>query len=167
MRSFMKTWIKPGLILFLMVSVSGCMSTLGSKKGETQADKIKERKTTAVYYDFEDILIPKDLKIVEDATVVVKTPGYTSGLLTLKGRVEKISLFNFFANNMIKDNWTMVSQIKSPVSIIMVFKKSSRWAVITIREQSIYTYVEAGVAPTLEAFPSSGTVEEFEKDIFN
>jgi hypothetical protein len=68
---------------------------------------------------------------------------------TLKGRVDSSSLFNFFSNNMIKDNWSVVSKIKSPGTTIMVFEKTSRCAVITIRDAQVYTYVEIGVAPTM------------------
>jgi hypothetical protein len=63
---------------------------------------------------------------------------------------------------MIKDNWNMISNIKSPASTIMIFQKESRWAVITIREKDFNTYVEVGVAPTL------GKVEPVpESDLFN
>jgi len=48
-----------------------------------------------------------------------------------------------------KDNWNVISQIKSPGTTIMVFQKLSRTAVITIRDEQINTYVEVGVAPTV------------------
>ena len=51
---------------------------------------------------------------------------------------------------LLKDNWNIVSQIKSPSSTIMIFQKAARWAVITIRAKDFYTYVEVGVAPTLD-----------------
>lgn len=114
----------------------------------------KTHTTTAVYYDFEDVLIPMELAVVNDKTVVVSTPGFTSGIITLKGRVERRSLLNFFNSNMQKDNWRPISQIKSPGTTIMVFQKTSRTAVITIRDEQIYTYVEVGVAPTVTSEPS-------------
>ncbi|MEA1967693.1 MAG: hypothetical protein U9N77_05695 [Thermodesulfobacteriota bacterium] len=160
-----KNFIKMGLIVVLSLAVSGCVSSMSSKK--TSSSEVKTRETTAVYYDFDDILIPKDLQVVDDATVVVSTPGYTSGIIALKGRVDKRSLFNFFTNNMLKDNWSIVSQIKSPGSTIMVFQKSARWAVITIRERNLFTYVEVGVAPTInDLSPASGSAES-ETDLFN
>ncbi len=48
-----------------------------------------------------------------------------------------------------KDNWSVISQIKSPGTTIMVFQKTNRTAVITIRDEQIYTWVEVGVAPTV------------------
>ncbi len=107
------------------------------------------KKTTAVYYDFEDVLIPVEMAVVKGRTTIVSTPGYRSGILTIKGRVESNSLYDFFGNNMEKDNWQVLSTIKSPDTIIMVYQKTSRCAVITIRDEQLYTYVEISVAPTV------------------
>lgn len=152
MKFNLKFFLNIMVVGVLALSVLGCSVFENFSKSEddqSSGTKAKSRKTTAVYYDFEDILIPMELSVVNDRTVVVSTPGFTSGILTLKGRVERRSLFNFFSNNMQKDNWTVLSQIKSPGTTIMVFQKSSRTAVITIRDEQIYTYVEVGVAPTV------------------
>lgn len=113
---------------------------------QTEAAKPAPKPVTAVYYDFEDVLIPLELSIVQNRTMVVSTPGFTSGILVLKGRVERRSLSNFFNNNMQKDNWTVVSRIKSPSNSILVFEKASKCAVITIRNEQFNTWVEIGVA---------------------
>ncbi|ACN15854.1 putative lipoprotein [Desulforapulum autotrophicum HRM2] len=149
--------------LLVSVAVTGCSNlNLGGNKNASNTTPTMTRETTAVYYDFKDVLIPKELKVLDGSTVVVSTPGYTSGIISLKGRIESRSLFNFFSNNMIKDNWNMISNIKSPASTIMIFQKESRWAVITIREKDFNTYVEVGVAPTI------GKVEKApESNLFN
>jgi len=152
MRLNNKSVVKIVVLMSLVFFLAGCSSGMFSKKPEgeqTATGQPKSRKTTAVYYDFEDVLIPMELSIVNDRTVVVSTPGFTSGILTLKGRVDRRSLFNFFSNNMQKDNWNVLSQIKSPATTIMVFQKSSRISVINIRDENIFTYVEIGVAPTI------------------
>lgn len=147
------------LLFIALFAVSGCMGLGTSKKAEK--DKKQEqpvtRKTTAIYYDFEDVLIPKELKVVEESTMVVSTPGYISGLMTFKGRVERRSLYNFFTNNMMKDNWRIVTQIKSPETTIMVFEKASRCSVITLKNKNFNTWVEIGVAPTID--DGSGVTE--------
>lgn len=139
-----------GLGFFMATGIYGCFGNTDSATPETTPSPgEKSKKTTAVYHDFEDILVPMELKVNKDRTVVVSTPGYRSGILALKGRVDSTSLFNFFSNNMIKDNWDVVSKIKSPGTTIMVFAKTTRCAVITIRDSQVYTYVEIGVAPTM------------------
>jgi len=145
--------LKLGLLFLLAMCISGCWANLGSAPAETGTSPAeapeKSKKTTAIYHDFEDVLVPMELTVMKDKTVIVSTPGFRSGILALKGRVDSTSLFNFFSNNMLKDNWNVVSKIKSQGNTIMVFAKTSRCAVITIRESSVYTYVEIGVAPTL------------------
>jgi len=139
------------LIFTACFFVSGC----GLFKGASASEPVQspqaqgEEKPLAIYHDFEDVLVPEELTIIRDRSVVVSTPGFRSGILTLKGRVEPNSLYNFFSINMEKDNWEVLSRIKAPDTTIMVFQKATRCAVITIREESIYTYVEIGIAPTL------------------
>ena len=146
------------LVTFLVMTsflVSGCsmidLQPAGSQAQSSAEEKVPEKvqKPTAIYYDFEDVIVPVDLKIIKERTVIVSTPGFKSGILTLKGRLDSTSLFNFFSANMEKDNWEVLSKIKSPGTTIMVFRKTARCAVITIRDESLYTYVEIGVAPTL------------------
>ncbi len=153
MKAGLKIYVRLSITLLSILLFSGCLGNSFSNKPQEEAssgEQPKSRKTTAVYYGFEDVLIPMELKVVKDGTVVVSTPGFTSGIITLRGRVERRSLFNFFNNNMQKDNWSVISQIKSPGTTIMVFLKTNRTAVITIRDEQVYTYVEVGVAPTVE-----------------
>lgn len=155
-RNTIKPVVNMIVVVLFAFFISGCVDNLFSKKPEKNqlpATQPKSPKSAAVYYDFEDVLIPLALSIVKDRTVVISTPGFTSGILTLKGRIERRSLLRFFNNNMRKDNWNALSQIKAHDSAIMVFYKPSRTAVITIKEEQIYTYVEVAVAPTV----TSGT----------
>ncbi len=159
-----KSLLNVVIVVVVAFFISGCteMFSKSPEQGQSSESKPKSRKTTAIYYDFEDVLIPMELSIVKGRTVVVTTPGFTSGIITLKGRVERRSLFNFFNNNMQNDNWSVISQIKSPGTTIMVFQKASRTSVITIRDEQYYTYVEVGVAPTISSEPafSETTLEE-------
>ena len=91
------------LVVLLGLLISGCanfqfgtMTKSETKPAEVKEAEPKSRETTAVYYDFEDVLIPKELNVVKERTVVVSTPGFTSGIIALKGMVERTSLFNFF-----------------------------------------------------------------------
>ncbi len=154
--------------LAICLFISGCIFNSDSAKPQDSApppvasEQVDEepKKPTAIYHDFEDVIVPMELSVVKDRTVIVSTPGFKSGILTLKGRVESNSLYNFFSVNMEKDNWQVISRIKSPETTIMVYQKTARCAVITIRDEQIYTYVEIGVAPTMGGGPvkSSGSL---------
>ncbi|NDY71799.1 hypothetical protein DO021_01440 [Desulfobacter hydrogenophilus] len=154
------------LIFTAFIFVSGCGVFQGAsapEQGQSTQSEV-ETKPLAIYHDFEDVLVPEELTIIKNRTVVVSTPGFRSGILTLRGRVESNSLYNFFSINMEKDNWEVISRIKAPETTIMVYQKATRCAVITIREEQIYTYVEIGIAPTLrdvsETPINSGTLND-------
>ena len=123
------------IALGVLILLSGC-SSLGGNKGSR----------APVYYDFDDILVPKDMTLVKESTFVQRGPQTIAGVLTFKGRVEVNSLVTFFDVNMPKDNWTQVMYFKSE-RIIMVFKKANRSCVIRIEEKAWNTYAEIWVAP--------------------
>ena len=146
------------LIFTAFLFMSGCGGGKGASASEqTMSPQSEAGKPLAVYHDFEDVLVPEELTIIKDRTVIVSTPGFRSGILSLKGRVESNSLYNFFSMNMEKDNWEVISRIKASETTLMVFQKATRCAVISIREEQIYTYVEIGIAPTLRGISQNPT----------
>ena len=139
-----------GVVAVFFLLNTGC-SGLKSKNDDFGLESGKKKKDTSTYYhEFEDILIPKQLKIDKQSTYLIQTPGFLTGVIALKGRVERNSLIAFFKNNMAKDNWRSISSFKSPrTSTILLFQKQNRWCVININEKTFKTYVEIGVVPTI------------------
>ena len=148
------TKMRPGnIVCIVMITtflflITGCSS--GFKQSFTSRTSGKKGKgPSPVYYDFADVLVPRELKIDKDSSFVYQTPGFVGGVLSLKGRVEVNSLINFFKRNMVKDNWTLISSFKAPRTI-MLFHKENRWCVINISEREFSTRAEIWVAPTIE-----------------
>ena len=133
-------------IIVLLVFVSSACSTI-SQKNEDSATVDKGQGYTPVYYDFGDVLVPSEMKVLKKGSFVFTAPGFSAGVLSLRGRVEINSLIKFFNVNMAKDNWTLVSSFKSQRTI-MLFNKENRWCVINITEEDYYTYTEIWVSPT-------------------
>jgi hypothetical protein len=130
---------------FLILLAGGC----ASQKGTSGDVAIEGADPNApLYYDFGDVLVPREMKVDQNASFVFRTPGFSAGVLSLKGRVESSSLIAFFENNMANDNWSLVSAFKSYRNILL-FKKESRWCVINITEKKMYTYLEIWVSPTI------------------
>ena len=131
----------------MVLGLSGCASMKGNAAG---ADADASANTNdPIYYDFGDVLVPRQMKVDKNASFVFRTPGLSAGVLSMKGRVDGHSLITFFETNMANDNWSLVSAFKS-FRNIMLFKKESRWCVINITEKSVYTYLEIWVSPTVE-----------------
>ena len=159
-RSGQTVLLAIGMITLFFFIVSGCSTLKSSKSSSTQEAAVKKDKEAApLYYDFGDVLIPKELKVDKKSSYIVQSPGFLTGILALKGDIERNSLIAFFQNNMAKDNWRAISLFKSPrTSTVMLFQKENRWCVISINETDYNTYVEIGVAPTLNE-PESGLLK--------
>jgi len=136
-----------GIVMAVVMLVIGGCAGSGIKGGEVTPSAQKDKGPVPLYYDFGDVLVPSELKVDKDASFVFRTPGFSAGVMALKGRVEINSLIDFFHNNMTKDNWKLVSYFKSRRTI-MLFNKENRWCVINITEGDFTTYAEIWVSPT-------------------
>ena len=133
-----------GIIASLMLLNVACSST--PKTTDGSETRVKDKKNSPLYYDFEDVLIPPELKLNTESSFVYHSSGLTAGVLVFKSDVERNSLIHFFESNMTKDNWQYVSSFKSPRTLLL-FKKENRWCVINITDNKWNTSVEIWVAP--------------------
>jgi hypothetical protein len=138
------------LFTFFFMNMTGCNGTQYQTKSTAKPESDVEKEgegETPIYYDFNDVLIPGELKLEREASFIYQTSGLTAGVLVFSGRVELSSLIDFFKNNMTKDNWQIVSTIKSERNM-MLFKKEKRWCVVSIKEKELFdTETEIWVAP--------------------
>jgi len=143
------TAILIGVMMLTGLLTTGCAYWDKRSAASSRAmTRIVKRETPAVYRDFGDVRIPKELRVEKKSTFVYQTTGFTGGVLSLRGRVETDSLVNFFDRHMIGDNWQLISRFKSPRTI-MLFHKENKWCVISISEGDFFsTYVEIWIAPT-------------------
>ena len=145
-----------GILAALMLLLSAaCSST--SKTTEGSEAREKDEKTAPLYLDFEDVLVPRDLKLKTNSSFVYHTSGMTAGVLVFTSKIERNSLVQFFENNMAKDNWQAVSSFKSPRTLLL-FQKENRWCVINITDNNWDTQVEIWVAP-FSGQPGSGLLK--------
>jgi len=124
-----------GIVICLIFLITGC-STLPSERSSSESYETsrQKNKTGPLYYDFGDVLIPRELKVDRKSSFIYTTSGFSAGVLVLKGRVELGSLISFFEKNMAKDNWRLISSFKSSRTL-MLFQKENRWCVIDITEK--------------------------------
>lgn len=139
-----RTWVWIMTTIFILIS--GCAHS--KKQQEEKSSGLStEGLAPPIYYDFGDVRLPEELKVIKDDSFVYKTPGFSAGVLVLQGRVEIYSLISFFENSMRNDQWTFVSSFKSSRTI-MIFRKMDRHCVINITDRQFSTLVEIWVAPT-------------------
>ena len=131
-------------VLALLLLVAACSST--PKKTDGSEAEVKNEQDAPLYYDFGDVLIPRELELDSGSSFVYHTSGFTAGILAFKSKVELASMVEFFENNMAKDNWKAVGTFKSPRTLLL-FQKDNRWCVINITDNRWDTLVEIWVAP--------------------
>ena len=150
-KSRNKLWGSIWMVIFLVLIIAGCAALSKDEKKPSGAaatpTPTEAEKNRPVYYDFDDVLVPNELKVDQKDSFVYQTAGFTVGLLSLKGRVDFVSVIDFFENNMRKDNWRLISEFKSQRAM-MLFQKETRWCVISITEGTYNTLVKIWVAPT-------------------
>ena len=136
-----------GILLAVLALLSGCTVSGPGQMSVLRNPGLEDQGPVPLYLDFGDVLIPSDLNIKRKSSFLYRTPTSTAGVLVLSGRTDIGSLIPFFENNMVKDNWRIVSSFKSPRTI-MLFHKENRWCIINISESEFKTVVEIWVAPT-------------------
>ena len=133
-----------GCLMFLVFLLPACSST--PKTTDGSAAREKDKKNAPLYYDFGDVLVPRELKLNAKSSFVYQNSGFTAGVLVFTSKAERVSLIKFFENNMTEDNWRLVSAFKSPRTLLL-FQKENRWCVINITDNNWDTMVEIWVAP--------------------
>lgn len=139
------------LVAGALLLMAGCSVVKGTETAPAPgtAAAMARSDKGPVYYDFGDVLLPRELTINKEDSFVFSTPNMTAGVLSLSGRVEVNSLITFFENKMPADGWHMISAFKAPHTM-MLFKKQTRWCVISITEGQLSTTAQIWVSPTIE-----------------
>ncbi len=143
-----------GVFVVFFLVFPGCLGSKLQKRNTSpnatkNVAKTKDIAPTPLYRDFEDVLIPGELKVDMRSTSVYKISGSTAGILSLNGRVELNSLVSFFENNMAKDNWRALGSFKSSRTMLL-FQKENRWCSIHITEKEFKIYIEIWVIPSID-----------------
>ena len=141
-----------GIIMITLIAVGGCASNK-KDKSVTAPSAQGSAGVPALYYDFGDVLVPKELKVDKKSSFIYQTEGFSAGVLVLKGRIDSSSLVSFFERNMAKDNWQLISSFKSDRTMLL-FQKAHRWCVMNINDKTFNTVVEIWVAPTTKGVVS-------------
>lgn len=153
-------------ILFITIALLSACSQLGiqfdhsktkQSSGVSKPFKNTQSGPISHYYDFEDILIPKEMKLNAKKSIVFETPTLKAGAMVFTGKVEPVSLFNFFMNNMPQDNWKLRSYFKYG-RYIMVFEKEEKVCIIRIKEDSFNTELTIWITPRITT--SKQTIQE-------
>jgi hypothetical protein len=135
----------------------GCGSVLQEQKKESTptvspptAPRISKKvdRPEGRYYDFDDVLIPNELKLDSKSSKIFQSPTVTAGVLVFDGYVEVKSLVDFFKDAMNLDNWRLRGNFKLPPKTILFFEKKNKRCLLFVEENMLNTRVEIWMIPT-------------------
>ena len=150
MRSTLLVLVAALVLLMTTSCTSLNWPTIGSSSQDPEAEAPSgasmpgSEELDSYYYDFDDVRIYNELKLDAKESFVIETPGANSGVLVFDGRVERLSLTDFFVNQMKRDGWRMRSAFKSPRTIL-IFEKPGKFGVVSITDERFNTHVEIWV----------------------
>jgi hypothetical protein len=136
------------IVVFCLLSFSVACGPLAKNATTGSSDTGTSTQASSFYYDFDDILVPRELSLIPEKSIFFESPSVKTGVLAFDGRVDAVSLFNFFLNNMPKDNWKLRSYFKYGV-YLMVFEKADKDCIMTIVDSPLKTQLQIWVAPRL------------------
>ncbi len=142
MKRSRTVWTVTGAVMVMFLVMTGCSGLSSGPGGPGPGDV----STTPNYYGFSDVLVPGELTEDIKNSYIVQSQGFSAGVLSFRGRIDRTALIAFFRENMTKDNWKTIGSFASSRTILL-FQKENRFAVISIADGDFYTQVEIGVIP--------------------
>ena len=138
-------------VLFLLLLLAGC-TNFGSMGGDDSQKEYSPASQPFYPPDFREVLIPEGLEMNRDNSMFVKTNSFKGGVLNFEGRIDVISLSDFFEGSMPKNGWKLSGVVKAK-NYLLIFTKPDRSCMITISENklSFKTVVNIYIAQDMEA----------------
>lgn len=143
------------VLLFLLL-LSGCANFGTAKSSDSQDGYAAD--TSQPYYppDFREVLIPDGLEMNRENSMYVKTSSFNGGILSFDGRIDVISLSDFFENSMPKKGWKLVGVVKAK-NYLLIFTKPDKTCMITISENKLNFKTVVNVYIALDAQSAGGS----------
>ena len=136
------------IFIFFILLLSSCVS--GDKLSEQKT--IQEGKNTLTRIS--DMPFPEGTKVSLNKSILLGEGKAWSGQLSLSVPGSKISLFNFYVNNLDSFGWKEQTTIRGDTSVLTYLGEQNRVAIITITETGVFdnASVLISVSPFVEAF---------------
>jgi len=99
------------------------------------------------FFDFQGISIPPKLGLEKDRSFIFSVGNIRAGVLAFKGRLEFLSLCNYFRESMAQNKWEFLASSRFPQTALF-FAKDDRTCIIRVWETQIFTHVEVWVTPS-------------------
>jgi len=146
MKNSKKTLSGPVVSMLIILLLSACAGNGNYSSTCPGLELDKE----AVVLIFPDLPIPPELELQEDDSVIISSPGYQGGLITLKGRLSPTAVQNYFLEALPGKGWRFVSSLNAGKGLMAFTKDEKGQCLITYSRTGFgYTRVEIWMAELL------------------
>jgi len=135
-------------ILFILIFFGiGCLNQRPSPSAPAPKETTASSQAAdQAYYDFDDIPVPQEMKLEPKKSILFESAGVKAGVLVFRGRVNALSLFNYYINSMPQADWKLRSYFKYG-QYLLVFEKPNKDCVIHIKDNLLDTELQIWVTP--------------------
>lgn len=129
----MRLLFHAGVLLCLCFLFCACTPKSRTSTQQETSAVSQGYENTHFYYEFDDILIPRELDFQSEDSYTLDNRKFRVGIMKFTGRVEIPDLLQFFINNMAKDNWERTTAVKGKTSVLS-FEKFNKSCVIQVED---------------------------------
>lgn len=145
-----------GVLISLMFVFAGCAAQNQSSGGKISPPP--KSRPVLKYTDFPNLVLPSGMEIVKEKTMVVKTPDFVAGVITLKGRVTQESVVTFFEKQLLARGWEKVGSIRYK-NTLLAFRRPKGSCFVYIEETGLGSVkVKIWASEILSPSPSPNAV---------
>lgn len=144
-------------VLLVLLLLAGCTMYDG-RGGDSSQSGVS---SSQPYYpsDFREVLIPDGLNMNRENSMYVKTSSFNGGVLNFEGRIDVISLSDFFEGTMPKNGWKLSGVVKAK-NYLLIFTKPDKTCMITISENKLNFNTVVNIYISQEAGGGGGAAME-------
>lgn len=144
------------VLLALFLFTAGCTTTQSSSGSDTTTPTgAQTYENPNFYYDFDDILVPRELEFQHDESYTLDNAKFKAAIMVFTGRVVAADVFTFFVNNMARDNWQLINSLRGEISVLN-FEKANKSCMIQIQDDFTTTVTIFAVESKADAVAPSG-----------
>lgn len=141
-------WFLTPILLSMALGCTALTRSNSDQNPEAGMSANASLDSAATDYDFDDVVIPAEMKLQKDESFIMQTPQVKAGILVYTGWVDPVSLFSFYLQAMPNEGWKPLSHFKYG-HYLLVFEKTKKVSVIRIRKSRFTTRLEIWVSPAM------------------
>ncbi len=126
--------MKRVIILALVTAFAFMLPGCTLMQENVKKDRAIEKKINLAKFQFEDLPIPNNFKIINDDSFVYETDNYRTGIIKYRGKDSYKNVANFFKGELPKYSWDLRNSIEYKNIAQLIFEKPN-WITVAYIEQ--------------------------------